>query len=265
MGGGPPSGWIELDTQIPTTHSVPGIPGLYEGAFYCSAGYYRPTNASKMRSLYRPFEQINEEQLVKRIFNWVSPIDAVSPVERNRKIVLGKVENFRVFALQPLNHTLNAEWSLDSVLQGTGFEFTLDSMDFSQGLHTLEVKIKDPTSRVRNDPGSVLVDYFSWEILISGRIDSPLGFSGTQVLNRSLSQAEYINILTWQPNPDNQDIVKYRIYLKVGNSMQVLAEVNPGENEYRHRKVQQTRAYDYCIVAVNDLDLEGISSCFTIQ
>lgn len=264
VGGGPPIGWIELNTQIPTILSLPGIPGLYEGACYCSEGYFRPTYTSKMRSLFRPFEQINEEQLVKRIYNWVSPIDSFSPVEGSRIIAHGNVENFQVIVPQPQNHSLNVEWSIDGVLQGTEFVFTLDSMDFNQGSFTLEVKTEDPTSRVRHDPGHVLIDYHSWEILISGRIDAPLGFSGTKVLNRSLSQAEYINVLTWQPNPDNQDIVKYRIFQRVGNSLQVLAEVNAGENEYRHRNVQKTKAYDYCIVAVNDLDIEGTSSCITI-
>ncbi len=92
-----------------------------------------------------------------------------------------------------------------------------------------------------------------------------MGFSGPKVLNRLLSQAEYINVLTWQPNPDNQDVVKYRIFQRVGNNLQVLAEVDAGENEYRHRNVQKTKGYDYCIVSVNDFNFEGISSCFTIQ
>ena len=50
----------------------------YEGAKYCESGLYRPTFVSKMRSLAKPFEQVNTDQLIRRIYNLVSPIDAVS-------------------------------------------------------------------------------------------------------------------------------------------------------------------------------------------
>src|SRR5262249_42393793 len=64
--------WIDPDTPLPTPFQNSGVPGLYEGAKYCDAGLFRPTFNSKMRSLFRPFEQINSEQLVKRIYNFAS-------------------------------------------------------------------------------------------------------------------------------------------------------------------------------------------------
>ena len=67
--------WIDAATPVPTFSTVNGVPGLYEGAAYCDTGLYRPTFDSKMRSLNRPFEAINTEQLLKRIYNLVDPID----------------------------------------------------------------------------------------------------------------------------------------------------------------------------------------------
>jgi hypothetical protein len=40
-GGGPPTGWIDLATAIPTLSTDPGVPGLYEGAQYCPSGRFR--------------------------------------------------------------------------------------------------------------------------------------------------------------------------------------------------------------------------------
>jgi hypothetical protein len=143
--------------------------------------------------------------------------------------------------------------------------FTLNSADFNLGTHTLEVKVEDPTSRVRNDPAQVLIDSHSWEIIISESILAPLGCSGTKVVNRSLSQAEYINVLTWQKNPAKKRIVKYRIYQLIGNNRQLISEIELGVFEFRHRNVEKTKVYNYCIVAVNDLNIEGIPAYITIQ
>jgi hypothetical protein len=67
--------WIDFSTPIPTFATAPGIPGLYQVAKYCDYTLFRPTYNSKMRSLGIAFEQINREQLIKRIYNWVLPID----------------------------------------------------------------------------------------------------------------------------------------------------------------------------------------------
>ncbi len=71
--------WIHPSTPIPTSGPTAGLPGLYQGAQYCPTTLFRPTFDSKMRSLGLPFEQINVEQHVKRIYNLVSAIDASSP------------------------------------------------------------------------------------------------------------------------------------------------------------------------------------------
>jgi hypothetical protein len=113
----------------------------------------------------------------------------------------------------------------------------------------------------------------------------PLSFSGQQSLNRSLYLAEYINQLTWHANPDNENIVKYRIYLisETQNRNEVnpsrlninrtsrrnriidrqtenrsfLVELDANTFEYWQRNVDNDKSYTYEIVAVNDEGREG--------
>ncbi|MEM1187012.1 MAG: M64 family metallopeptidase [Pseudomonadota bacterium] len=68
--GGPPSGWIDAARPLPSTDQTPSLPGLYDGAALCpkGSGLYRPTLNSKMRTLDQPFDPINNEQLVLRIY-----------------------------------------------------------------------------------------------------------------------------------------------------------------------------------------------------
>jgi hypothetical protein len=74
--------WIKPETPIPTVGVTVAEPGLYAGAKYCDTGLFRPTYNSKMRSLFQSYEQINSEQLVKRMYNVVSPLDSAEPMGR---------------------------------------------------------------------------------------------------------------------------------------------------------------------------------------
>jgi hypothetical protein len=93
----------------------------------------------------------------------------------------------------------------------------------------------------------------------------PLQLSGQRVLNRSLSQAEYINMLTWNPNPNNENIVKYRVYLIEGNSPSLLAEVNSSTYKFQHREVDKNKVYTYSVLAVNNENREGNPAYVTIR
>lgn len=88
-------------------------------------------------------------------------------------------------------------------------------------------------------------------------IYAPLNFEGEKVLNRSLLLGEYINILTWQANPDNENIVKYRIYLVEGQSKSLLVELDADTFEYLHRNVEKDKQYTYGLCAVNNENREG--------
>ncbi|MFQ6108882.1 MAG: DUF5696 domain-containing protein [Candidatus Aminicenantales bacterium] len=94
----------------------------------------------------------------------------------------------------------------------------------------------------------------------------PLSFEGRKVLNRSLSQREYINVLTWRENPKNRDmgIVKYRIYQMENHSRTLLVEVSSQMFHYWHRKVRKDRPYTYAITAVNEEGREGDPAYLTV-
>src|SRR6185503_15749879 len=120
--------WIDANTPIPTFSAFDGVPGLYQGAVYCDAGLYRPTFGSKMRFLGRPYEQINTEQLIRRIYNIVSPIDASQPAATDITITTAQSQSFNITALVTLSNTVKVDWFLDGVFQSTGTGFTLNNL-----------------------------------------------------------------------------------------------------------------------------------------
>jgi hypothetical protein len=95
-------------------------------------------------------------------------------------------------------------------------------------------------------------------------IYSPLNFTGEKEMNRSLLLVEYVNALEWQANPDNANIVKYRIYLVEKETESLLAELNADTFEYRHRGIGKDNQYTYALVAVNDEGREGGRAYITV-
>lgn len=98
------------------------------------------------------------------------------------------------------------------------------------------------------------------------KIQPPLSLYARQEQNRSLLQTEYINILTWQANPQNQayGITGYRIYQITGKKLELLAEVNAGQLEYLHRKTEAA-AYTYAVVAVDSEGSNGEPAVVTVS
>lgn len=96
-------------------------------------------------------------------------------------------------------------------------------------------------------------------------IYEPLNVTGQKVLNRSLSQAEYINVLTWNSNPNNENIVAYRIYLIEGNDQRLIGEVNSTTYRMQMRKVDRNKVYTYSVLAVNNENREGDPVYVTIR
>jgi len=90
--------------------------------------------------------------------------------------------------------------------------------------------------------------------------------TGRKVLNRTFSQAEYINILSWQANPSNDglDITKYRIYQMIGTTPTLLVELASSKLEYYHRKAGQP-SIQYAIRAVTRSGCEGAPALVTVQ
>jgi hypothetical protein len=160
--------WIDPSTPIPTYTTAPGIPGLYHGAKYCDDTLFRPTYNSKMRSLGVVFDQINREQLIKRIYNWVLPIDQWSPAATTVRLMRGQSQTFAVATPVPRTQALTVAWLLDGQLQSTAATFTLETLKLPPGSHSLEVIVDDPTPMVLNDPNQLLRARLVWTVEVVG-------------------------------------------------------------------------------------------------
>ncbi|MFN0087487.1 MAG: M64 family metallopeptidase [Blastocatellia bacterium] len=169
--------WIDAGTPIPTPGMTPGVPGLYQGAKYCDAGLYRPTYNSKMRALGVPFEQINVEQLVKRIYNLVSPLESSLPVAGSLTLVQGTGQSFSVVTTTPLTHALTVTWRVDGAVAGAGTAFNLNTAPLSPGPHTVAVEVRDSTGMVRNDPTGLLIETRAWNVTILSATTANLGLA----------------------------------------------------------------------------------------
>jgi hypothetical protein len=96
----------------------------------------------------------------------------------------------------------------------------------------------------------------------------PANAVAQKILNRTLSQAEYINVITWEANSNNSDlnIESYTIYQINGSSRAVIDNVPAGAVlKFMHRKVGKGTPYTYEIVAVNNEPREGDPASVIVQ
>jgi hypothetical protein len=170
--------WIDQSTPIPTTSTNPGVPGLYQAALYCDVGLYRPTYLSKMRALNFPYEQINVEQLIKRIYSYVIPFDSATPAPGDVMLAQGQMQSFTVSTPLPFTHSLSISWLVDNQQQATGPTYILDSTNLSPGDHSVAVMISDPTTMVRSDPSQLLKAQRFWTVTVTTTVPT-LEFSAS--------------------------------------------------------------------------------------
>ena len=157
--------WIDPSTPLPTQTMALGVPGIYQGAAYCDAGLYRPTFESKMRVLGQPYEQVNTEQLIRRIYNLVSPIDASEPAATEIILTTEQSQTFTVTPLLTSNGSIKVDWYVDGVFQSTGTAFTVANL--ASGNHVVDAVVKDTTSLVRKDKENLLVDNRTWNLTVN--------------------------------------------------------------------------------------------------
>ncbi|MCJ7580435.1 MAG: hypothetical protein MUP98_07855 [Candidatus Aminicenantes bacterium] len=85
----------------------------------------------------------------------------------------------------------------------------------------------------------------------------PINFYGEKVFNRSLSQAEYLNILSWEENPRNAQILKYKIYQLENGFKNLIAELDGRVLKFWHHNVNKNEEQKYLIVSIDDQDRES--------
>lgn len=90
-------------------------------------------------------------------------------------------------------------------------------------------------------------------------IQAPLALRIQRVLNRSLLQSEYINMLSWRANPQNQsrNISGYRIFRISGTELELIAETDAGQRNYQHRRTEGNTSYTYAVVAFDTAGTKG--------
>jgi len=156
----------------------------YEGAGYYQYGLYRPTYNSKMRSLGRPFEEINSEELVGFMYKTIDPIDDATPASGTP---YPEGTTFYVVPLQPVSHSLDVQWSLDGteVPGATGTTFTPDYASLAPGIHDVSVTVVDNTSYVRRTAlrNNHLTETRSWTVEVVADCPGDLDGSGDVTLD----------------------------------------------------------------------------------
>jgi hypothetical protein len=110
---------------------------------------------------------------------------------------------------------------------------------------------ENPLNLVMDQDKSITATFFK-DIL-----DPPLNFTGEQFMEASLVQRQVVNYLTWEANPLNQNVEKYRIYEKAAGEEIMLAEVDAETYEYLRRGVDNEKEYIYALTAVNSRETEG--------
>lgn len=120
----------------------------FKGACY-SQNFYRPTENSKMRSLKRPFEEVNVEQLAKRIYEKLK----LTEVLKSEKLTNGNVK-ISAKLMSPVGHNLQVSWYLNDIeIPAFRNQTELDTkqLNMPTEVNTLKLKIEDLTNMVRDE------------------------------------------------------------------------------------------------------------------
>ena len=90
--------------------------------------------------------------------------------------------------------------------------------------------------------------------------------SGEKVLNRSFSQAEHIDVLSWQNSDSNAGltIASYKIYTVSGATYTLLTTVNADQTLQYSRRNAGEGANQYAIAAVTSTGREGAPALVTV-
>ncbi|KGJ95202.1 M64 family metallopeptidase [Colwellia psychrerythraea] len=189
----------------------------YQGARYCTSGMYRPTYDSMMNHLGVPFYQVNEEALVLRTYDFVSPIDSVSPATNVVEMLAGQQQSFNVNTVQPIPDTMQVSWYLDQVFKASGKQLTINADELGNGTYTLVAKVKDTTSKVIKDSYQNTEASFSWSIKTNGSCSNTIP---TELVASNVTSNNFL--LSWAATAN---ATSYMIEVNEGSSWLTKATV----------------------------------------
>lgn len=189
--------WIDSTTPVPTpaTGDYIGIPGFYEGAYYCDTGWYRPAISCKMRDLYARYCVVCKQAMIERIHNLVSPVDSYSPEDLYLETA-DTTLNFHVNIIKTIPNTIETLWYLDSTLLSGEDSLVLNTKSLPEGFSSITALVNDTTPMTRDSSHlfkNTHKQIIHWEILKNG----------TGVKLESEAGKLYLNVF---PNPFDEII-----------------------------------------------------------
>jgi len=160
--------WIPTNTPIPTpfTSTYIGTVGLFQGAHYHAAGWYRPYENCCMQSFGVGFCPVCQETLVLAIYGKTRPIDSRSPATNSLTVTSPQMLAFSLNLLQPATHALNVQWRTNGIAVGgaTNPVFNILPLQLGNGTQTVEADVWDATSMVRTDTKNLLQQTNIWTL-----------------------------------------------------------------------------------------------------
>ena len=209
----PWKGWIDGETAVPTpvSPSTDNKVGLFEGAHYSAAGWYRPKSNCKMRSLGVDYCEVCKEALVKAIYAQSSPLRSQEPAAFLANLVAASSQTFRVKTTTPPSQPMEIRWLLNgSPMSETSSNLVLSAAQLNPGTNYLQVKVADRTSLVRADPDALLQASYTWQVVLEAssqlRLERPARLQDGRLVFNVVGKAANgmrietsSNMTTWTP------------------------------------------------------------------
>ncbi len=135
--------------------------------------------------------------------------------------------------------------------EGDQLQLTIDARTVDEGVHTGTIQFT--SDEAINSPLNVTVTLD----VLAPPIYPPDNFTGELLENKTLFYREYIHKLTWQANPLNRDIEKYRLYEIDGVNTIFLEEFPSTTFEYMRRHTLRGKTYTYELWAIDNKGRTG--------
>ncbi|MEU4079187.1 peptidase [Streptomyces venezuelae] len=191
-----------------------GTIGRFEGGMYTTAGVWRPSRHSLMKTLGYAFDQVEREVMVKAISAKVNLVQDHTPATAP----IGADRTVWVDTLHPVGGALTVTWRLDGRPLPTYGARTIDlrTLRLSPGRHSLTAVVSDPTPFVR-DPAvrasAALTRTVGWTVdtsLTTVRDGTRAAFTGHTPLGRPVGARSVVHADTTHP-VDRVPAVRWRL------------------------------------------------------